>query len=215
MRARTLEELIAEVDRDLAWRKKELSALRFVVEKSKKPVRTFLIRAAVALLYAHWEGFVKDAAGRYLRFVSMRRLSYSDLSPPFAALGIRNEARLLVNSVDPEDYILRYQAFVQRQADPSALPQDGVIETGSNLNYQHFRRILSTIGIDCAQYQTRQAMIDERLLARRNGIAHGDQVRPELGDYTELHDAVIDMLSKLREQIADAATAGAYRRAHA
>ena len=213
MSSRTPEELISELDEGLAWRKKELSALRFAVKTSLDADQPFLIRAAIALVYAHWEGYVKDTATRYLKFVSMRRLPYSELALPFAALGIRNEASRLVNSIDPSEYIGAYRDFVEKQRGQSILPGVNVIDTGANLNYKRFRRILATVGIDCKRYDTREAMIDERLLRSRNNIAHGGLVQPDLADYEELTSAVTEMLTAVKDQVADAVAEKAYRRA--
>lgn len=212
MSSRTPEELILELDEGLAWRKKEMSALRFAVQSSSESDQRFMIRAAIALIYAHWEGYIKDAATRYLKYVGKRRLLYSELAEPFAALGIRREAGQLVNSVEPYDYIEAYRSFLARQSIESNLPDDNVIDTGSNLNYKRFRRILTMVGIDCTRYDTREAMIDEKLLKNRNNIAHGELVQPDFDDYDELHCAVTDMLAAVKDQVSDAVVKKAYRR---
>jgi len=212
MSSRTSEELIAELDSDLAWRKQELAALRFAVETSLDGEQPIMIRAAIALVYAHWEGYVKDAARRYLNFVAMRRLPYTELADHFAALGIRREASKLVNAGTPDDCVQAYRNLMASQSGKSSLPDTGIIDTGSNLNYEQFERILTTLGINSGSYSTRQAMIDERLLKTRNNIAHGDFVEPDFEQYDEVHGAVLDMLSDLRDRIAEAAETGAYRR---
>ena len=42
-----------------------------------------LRRAGVALLYAHWEGFTKEACQAYLEFVVKRKLKYGEMSDAF------------------------------------------------------------------------------------------------------------------------------------
>jgi hypothetical protein len=212
MSSRTPEELILELDEGLAWRKKEMSALRFAVQNSADSDQPFMIRAAIALIYAHWEGYIKDVATRYLKYVGKRRLRYSELADPFAALGIRKEVGQLVSSVEPVDYIEAYRGFLERQRIESSLPDDNVIDTGSNLNYRRFRRILTMVGIDCTRYETREAMIDEKLLKSRNNIAHGELVQPDFDDYDELHFAVTNMLAAVKDQVSDAVIKKAYRK---
>lgn len=210
MSSQTPEGLIAAIDSDLAWRKKELSALRFAVDESSDAEQSFMVRSAIALVYAHWEGYVKHVATCYLRFVGVRRLPHSNLAAPFAALAIRNELVGLFKSVEPVEYIANYRRFLQALGSPSSLPTDGVISTGSNLNFMCFRRILESIGIDCSHYETRKTLIDERLLAHRNKIAHGNKVWPDLVDYHELHEAVVDMLIKFQQQVTEAVVTKAY-----
>jgi hypothetical protein len=212
MSSRTPEELVDKLDAGLAWRTKELAALRFAVETSPDPEQPIMIRAAIALVYAHWEGYVKDAGTRYLKYVAMRKLPYSDLSDHFAALGVGREASRLVHAGTPDERVQAYRDLVASQAEPSLLPESNIIDTGSNLNYKRFEAILSTLGIESQAYSTREAMIDERLLKTRNNIAHGDFVEPDFDQYDEVHTAVLEMLSAVRDQIAEAVQNSAYRR---
>jgi len=211
MTSRTPEELLDALDKDLAWRKQELVALRFTVETSPDAEQPIMIRAAIALVYAHWEGYVKGAGTRYLKYVAMRRLPYSDLADPFAALGLRREASKLVHARTPDERVQAYRDLVACQNAQSSLPADNVIDTGSNLNFRRFERILDILGIESAVYSTREAMIDERLLKTRNSIAHGDFVEPDFDQYDEVHTAVLEMLSAVRDQIAEAVQNGTYR----
>src|SRR5229473_3553693 len=88
MTIRTVEQLFDQLSDELAWRKKELATLKSLVEHRtlSNERRTVLLRAGVALLYAHWEGFVKAASRAYLEFVSFQRLRHQDLAPNFLAL---------------------------------------------------------------------------------------------------------------------------------
>ena len=76
MSVRTLEQLYDFLSGELAWRTKELVTLKALVEQTSpsRERRRVLLRAGVALLYAHWEGFVKRAGSAYLEFVDLQRL---------------------------------------------------------------------------------------------------------------------------------------------
>ena len=78
MRIHTLEQLIDFVDADLAWRKKELSCFKKTVDKAELRHEKALLRGAIAILYAHWEGFIKNTAEAYLSFVADQGLRYSE-----------------------------------------------------------------------------------------------------------------------------------------
>ena len=88
------------MDDELAWRKRELTTLKHMVERARSHEKVFLLRAAVCVLYAHWEGFVKAAATSYASFVDAQGLRYRDLAPNFVALGLRAEIFGAVKQVD-------------------------------------------------------------------------------------------------------------------
>lgn len=69
---RTKAELQQCIDDDLIWRRRELFNIRAAIEDAQgnAPKQAALLRAGVALLYAHWEGFVKRCGTHYLEFVS-------------------------------------------------------------------------------------------------------------------------------------------------
>ncbi len=92
---RTKADLQQKVDDDLLWRRRELFNLRTAIEDSEKNKQrqTALLRAGVAVLYAHWEGFVKRAGSYYLEFVSNQRARAIDLTPNFVA--IKFKARIV------------------------------------------------------------------------------------------------------------------------
>lgn len=94
MSIRTLEHLSDALARDLAWRKKELAALRFACKATKqKDTLNGLYRSSVAMLYAHWEGFIKNASAAYLEYVHFQRLRLAELAPNFAAVAARSMLR--------------------------------------------------------------------------------------------------------------------------
>jgi hypothetical protein len=90
MTIQTEYELDSYLSQEFAWRKKELHELRtpaFLNRNTHR--RDACIRGAVALLYAHWEGFIKNVGTAYLEFVFHRRLKYRELPPHFLALSAR------------------------------------------------------------------------------------------------------------------------------
>lgn len=67
IKIKTVEQLEELLVQDLAWRKKEMISLKILVEKDKvnEPI---LLRAGIALLCAHFEGFIKRASNCYVGY---------------------------------------------------------------------------------------------------------------------------------------------------
>ena len=72
-----------QITQDRAWRLREISDLKAAIVKADASLRRVLLRALVTVCYAHWEGYVRFAARKYLEHVALRRFLYSDLDRQF------------------------------------------------------------------------------------------------------------------------------------
>lgn len=141
----------------------------------------------------------------------MRRLRYSELSSNFVALALKtklsqanktNKATIFTEAID----------FIRSQLNErSSVPYKDVVQTSSNLSSSIFREITCILGLDYSFYETKQVLIDEKLLAKRNNIAHGEYSVLDKQDYLELHSQVIGMMDTFRNQIENCATCESYR----
>jgi hypothetical protein len=212
---RTAEQLSDALADDLIWRKKELSAYKLALEgaKGSPDKRQAFLRGAVALLYAHWEGFVKTASSRYLEFVFYQRLKYSELAPHFLALAVRAMLRAGTES-DRIAAHLRVTNFFRAELDKaSILPHKDAFTTRGNLSSRVLKEIMETLGLDYSQFSMRAQLIDETLLDQRNTIAHGEYVRIDVTDYLALNHQVLEMIEAYNTLILNAAVLGHYRAA--
>src|SRR6266404_7422672 len=91
MKLRTLVQLQDQLDRDHAWRRKELTTIVNYVRSSPEKTQAMAIRAGLLLIYAHWEGFIKYAAECYLNFVAMQGVPLGRLGYSFIALCARKK----------------------------------------------------------------------------------------------------------------------------
>jgi hypothetical protein len=176
-KVRTKLQLASLIEQDLSWRKKELiEAKKLLQAKSLSPnLRNFLLRSGISILYAHWEGFVKTAATAYVCFVAMQRLRYDELSTNFLALAARQKMSVSLVSAKPKFHIELVEFFLDSLKDRSVINWEKAINTQSNLNAEIFRDIVELLGLEyLAEYETKQHLIDEQLLANRNGAAHGE-----------------------------------------
>jgi hypothetical protein len=206
MKLKTPEQLSDRLSNDLAWRKKELSEVKSLVETKlfSDPKHKALIRSGICLLYAHWEGFVKLAANSYLEYVRTQKLCYKDLASNFLALAMKEKLKQAKETNKPSLYIPVCNFFLDELNQRCKLPEN-VVFTSSNLSSEILREITSMLGIDFSSYSTKSVLIDTKLLKTRNEIAHGEYSIFDKEEYLELHQEVIAMLDIFRNQIENAA----------
>lgn len=214
MKIRTLVELSEALDQASAWRKKELSALRLLIATRGRPhEQAALRRAAVPLLYAHWEGFAKEAAMYYLHLVVRQGLRYRDLTPCFVAIGARGRIRQAANSRRISVYLPIVEFFLQGLDEPARFSADGAVDTESNLSSAVLRDLLATIGVPYdSTWSAKELLLDGSLLKTRNDVAHGERVDVDRTTYDQLHDFVVDLLDHLKTSIENQAATRAYLR---
>ena len=216
MSIRTAEQLSAKLSTDLAWRKKELSEVKSLVEtRNVSPQRhNALIRSGICILYAHWEGFVKLASNSYLEYVAMQRLSYDQLSSNFLALAMKTKLNEARDTNKPSLYIPVCDFFVSNLNTKCSLPykDKDAISTASNLSSDILKEITCTLGIDFSVYSTKSVLIDIKLLKTRNEIAHGNYSTVDREEYMELHAEIMGMLDIFSNQIQNAAINKDYMR---
>ena len=212
MKIRTTEQLIDAIDGDLSWRRKELTDLRYLIQQStaSKTRQKVMVRAAVALLYAHWEGFVKAASEAYLEFVCMQRCKNSELARSMLAIIVKSRLNAAENSRKISAHLNVVDFFSGEMNERSVLPYKGAIRTESNLSSTILYDILDTIGIDSTDYRSKAHMLDNQLLAKRNHIAHGSELDVDVKDYLVLHEEVISLTNLLRNQVENAAVERQY-----
>jgi RiboL-PSP-HEPN len=213
---RTTDELISRVAEDLIWRRRELTTLRELVQKFENdPLRSrVLIRGAIALLYAHWEGFVKKSASYYLEYVAAQRLPYNRLAANFVALTLKSKfVELGANEkISAGNAIAEF--FCTRMSSRSSIPYKRGVDTKSNLSSSVLVDILDALGLDVSQFETRLKFIDANLVNPRNHVAHGENLdNISLDEYLVLHDDVLTLIETFRNEIENASVLGRFKRA--
>ncbi|HLP91152.1 MAG TPA: MAE_28990/MAE_18760 family HEPN-like nuclease [Nostocaceae cyanobacterium] len=208
---RTPEQLSDKLAEELAWRKKELSILKSLIDSKsfESAKRNALLRSGITMLYAHWEGFVKVAANSYVEFVAMQKLPYNQLANNFIALAMKDQLDQAKETEKATIYNEVAEFFMTKLNDRSVIKYEFRIAT-SNLSSSVFKEIMCMIGLDYSFYESKEVLIDEQLLKNRNIIAHGNYLDIDEKRYDEWHTKVIEMMDTLRNQIDNAASTKQY-----
>jgi len=214
MAIRTLEHLTDKVAEDYVWRIREISELKALVDLAdisdiRKKV---LCRSGVALIYAHWEGFVKKTGTNFLEFVSMQREPVGKLKNNFVTLMLRKR-------IDSASQSKKYSAFdelteflLQSQDKQSNIPYKKVVDTESNLSSTVLKEVAWCLGIDYSFFAAKEKLIDTRLVGKRNHVAHGRDENVDKDDFFELANEVIGLMNIFRNLIENSAAQGSYKR---
>lgn len=191
-----------------------MASLRTAVEAldladETRPYGRMILRAGVALLYAHWEGFVGQSCQHYLDYVAKRRLKYSELSKPFVMTSLRPMSQRA--STSSTDLIALAELVTSGGSGRARIPRTGVVETGSNLRYDRLVAMFESLGLDYTAFEVRQHLIDQRLCDARNEITHGKERYPTSVALLELQDLVLEMMEHVRSLLLNAVVMTQYR----
>lgn len=209
---KTLEQLSDSLSGDLAWRKRELVTWTGMLVEARGHEQAVLLRGAWALLYAHWEGYVKLSCQAYLQYVSHQGLLVADLSTELAAIALRGSITSLAESKQLSSHTQLVEA-IRSDRLAANLPFDtSTIRTYSNLTFGVFEEILRSVGCDPGRYGSLRDEIDKRLVVHRNSIAHGRQLLVDFRDWDLIRGQVVPALNDLQSQLENAAAMKAFRR---
>lgn len=216
MPVRTVEELADRLDEGMAWRRIELQALKAAVSDAEKkspgsPLSRALARSGVTMLYAHWEGYVKDSCTAYVEFIAKRRLRCDELSDELLRTVLESLSRRAVIG-DEEALLTLFDAVRGPSAPRARIPKLTMVDTKSNLRFKVLCEILTQIGFSAEDFTTKDKLIDVSLCDRRNSIAHGREDYPPPGDFAMLLNEVLDMMERVGDMIMAGARMRSYRR---
>lgn len=184
-----------QITDDRAWRLKEISDLKTAINRADGNLQRVLLRGLVTICYAHFEGYVRFAARKYLEYVALRKFKYSDIDRQF----VRNYflPRLATLSTSKTSIVERC-ALVDEILNSSDLRfsrvNDELVNTKANLNFSVFSDICLVCSVAKATFADKATFVDVFLLKRRNGIAHGEDTFVGVDDLDELTSGTVEMM---------------------
>ena len=213
MKIRTSEQFLDKASEEIVWRKKEILVLKGVIESlndNSGHKTSMLCRSGVALLYAHWEGFVKKSGGFSLEYISMQRHEIKDLKPNFITLILKTKIDQFSDSKKYSVFDGMVETLLKHPNSQLNVPHKNIVNTQSNLSSTVLKEITWCLGIDYSHFSTKEVLIDRMLLAKRNHIAHGEESTVGKDDFIELADEVLGLLETFRNLIENSVVEKSY-----
>lgn len=176
--------------------------MKTAVNRADVNLRRVLLRALITICYAHWEGYVRFAARKYLEHVALRRLKYSDLDRQFLRNYFMPQLSALSTSKKSisERCVLVDEILNSSERRFSRVNED-LVNTKSNLNFDVFTDICLVCGVPPLGFADKANFVDMFLLKRRNAIAHGEDTFVEIEDLDELTNETIAMMRAFGDEL--------------
>ncbi len=205
-------EFSAQIIDDRNWRIREISDLKSAVKRGDQTLRRVLLRALVAVCYAHWEGYVRFAAKKYLEHISLRRFQYGELKPQFfrnyflPRLGALSTTRVSV-----VERCALVDAILNSSTSRFSKVNEDLINTRANLNSEVFSDICVVCGVPPLDFSDKTTFIDVVLLKRRNAIAHGEDTFVAFEDLDEISEGTISLMRAFGDALENQVVLQTYR----
>lgn len=184
---------IDKIADDLGWREIELASLRVLLSRPDvtKAQKDVLLRASWALLYAHYEGFVKAALTIFYDF-AQRSASNCGVLPIRTRLNALDKSLKSIRSLPPEEFLSEIESFTVIKY--SERPRFMEVDTQSNLWPATLEELLMVADISIPSIDKHRIKL-KTLVSRRNEIAHGKQdIIKEVGYYISFENAVYEIM---------------------
>lgn len=211
MKIRSKSELFDYLDNDISWRKKEIINIANTIKNDRhEHTRYIFLRAGILLVYAHWEGFIKNASIAYITYIQHLGHDINNLSINFKAMYAQKE---IISKQDKSSFLKAYEVLSLANNSGNKLPNDtgDIIKTYSNLTYEIFEEIAQKLNIDTSRFHLLKNLINELLLGKRNKIAHGERHDIRSDDFNDIYTKIIDALDGFKTEIMNSVSSTRYR----
>lgn len=209
-------EFSAQITADRNWRIREISDLKSAIKRGDDNMRKVLLRALVAICYAHWEGYVKFSARKYMEHIALRKFPYSTLDRQF----LRNYflprlAALSISKISVTERCALLDDVLDCSERRFSHVNDDLVNTKANLNFDVFTDICQVCGLSVDLLRDSATFIDIILLKRRNSIAHGEDTMIAFDDLDEITEKTIGLMRTFGNELENRVVLQTYKVAQA
>ena len=210
MKVRSIDELEEILSNEYSWRRKELTNLRNLAATSRSPIKNTLLRCGVALLYAHWEGFVKRISIAYCEYINYQGIRYREVRSNFHVCAFFEKYQGQYPPKNFETYLRIVSGTAYSLDEKLTIDAGAYIDTKSNLNSDVLREITEKIGLDYSFFELKENLIDESFLGLRNAISHGEWRDVEDAEFENLYFEITTLIDSYKNLVSNAASSKSY-----
>jgi len=207
---RTAEELQNSLHNERKWRRLEISTTKSRALTAGISDESAICRAFWLLQYAHWEGFVKAAVERYLCFVAMRNLKFSELQNGFRLLP-NSPLYSAIHQIQKKDQDkLAALSKIMMLGEQRLTKRHVEISTKSNLRWDVLKNLSDICCVDLHSFVD-TAYLNIILADRRNEIAHGQWLKISKNDVQDVRDTCANWMDQILNNLVNAAAVEGYK----
>lgn len=220
MRINNVVKLQTKLDREYSWRRRECSSLKLDLKREiERHEEVLRYKAAITLLYAHWETLVKKSAIYYLDYLTSKGLKFSELNPCFLYFHIPKKCSD-ISKTNLRNFSVFKRVYESMNVSNNELFDSfnaDLISTrdSQNMKSSEFKNIIDKIGLNYKpEFSLKDNLIDEVFLNERNKIAHEGVItsdRTKLKEsFENIHDSIWVILDTIKDDLVAAAECKTY-----
>ena len=190
-----------------------MSDLKSAILSADTISKRVLLRALVAMDYAHWEGYVRASAEKYFTHITLKKRFFRELDQQFYMNSFLARLDAFFQSKRSTQKSCEFITSVLASEDSrfSFINKD-IIDTKSNLNADVIKDLCFVCGFNGDFFEEKRIFIDVTLLKRRNAIAHGQDEGIDISAVDEVINETLALMSQFRTLIENKIYTKAYLR---
>ena len=194
MKSRPDEKLIFELTTALSNRKKEITDFYMYIQSCQSSgIAEILNKSFILLLYAHWEGFIKEYTIKYFSFIISQKLVLSKLTENFLLIYLKS----LLKTYKVDKNIFQEKKILDLVSKGSKFKikideyfEKYTVGSESNLKFKNYKNICTILNYSLIDETNVFETNLEKLVHNRNSIAHTG-LKAEENTYSDILDIEI------------------------